>query len=154
MATGFLSIRSAFTLVLLTALSAAQSSYRPNRWAQYEREMQDPVDDPPGAWDQTEFAFARLRYRSVRDTYRRRFARWGTDANKSDRIFMKAIHRLTRVNTRSVEQVVDVDSDEMFNWPFLYAVGVGDWNLSRFAGRATAPLLRPRRLPHGGRFSQ
>jgi len=23
-----------------------------------------------------------------------------------------------------------VDSDEMFNWPFLYAVGVGDWALS------------------------
>jgi hypothetical protein len=34
------------------------------------------------------------------------------------------------VDTRSVEEVVDIDSDEIFNWPVLYAVGVGDWKLS------------------------
>ncbi len=117
--------------VLLVALAlAAQSPHHGNRWAQFEREMQDPVDDPPGAWDQTEFAFARLRYRSPRDHYFRRFLRWGTDSNKSERIYMKAIRRLTRVDTRSVEEIVDIDSDEMFNWPFLYAVGVGDWSIS------------------------
>jgi hypothetical protein len=43
---------------------------------------------------------------------------------------MKAIRRLTRVHTRSVEEIVDIDSDEVFNWPFLYAVGVGDWVFS------------------------
>src|ERR1041384_1769349 len=117
-------------LAALAAIGAAQYLHRGNRWAQFEHEMQDPVDDPPGAWDKTEFAFARLRYRSPRDGYYRRFLRWGTDANKSDRIFMQAIRRLTRVDTRSVEEVVDIDSDEIFNWPFLYAVGVGDWKLS------------------------
>src|SRR5215475_1978871 len=102
-------------------LLGAQITCRPNRWAQYEREMQDPVDDPPDAWEQTEFAFARLRYRSPRDGYFRRFARWGTDSNKSERLFMMALRRLTRLHTRSTEEIVDVDSDEMFNWPFLYA---------------------------------
>src|SRR5438132_1160447 len=118
--------------VFLAALTlvCAQSGRRQNRWAQYEHEMQDPVDDPPDAWDKTEFAFARLRFRSPRDDYFRRFLRWGTDSNKSERIFMKAIRRLTRVDTRSIEEIVDVDSDELFNWPFLYAVGVGDWALT------------------------
>jgi hypothetical protein len=45
--------------------------------------MQDPVDDPPDAWEKSEFAFARLRFRSARDNYFRRFLRWGTDANRA-----------------------------------------------------------------------
>ena len=61
-----------------------------NRWSKYEAEMQDPVDDPPDAWESTEFAFARLRYRSPRDRrggwYNR--SRWGIDANKSERQFI------------------------------------------------------------------
>jgi len=118
------------TAAITAAIVAAQNTFRQNRWAQYEHEMQDPIDDPPDAWEQTEFAFARLRFRSPRDGYFRRFARWGTDSNKSERLFMKAIRRLTRVHTRSVEEIVDIDSDEVFNWPFLYAVGVGDWVFS------------------------
>ena len=54
--------------VLLAACSAVVFAYqnRPsqNRWARYEAEMQSPIDDPPDANDRTEFAFARLRYRS------------------------------------------------------------------------------------------
>jgi hypothetical protein len=111
-------------MVSLAALTLAGA----NRWAKYEHEMQHPVDDPPGAWEKTEFAFARLRYRS--DRYGWRGARWGVDANKSDRHFMQGLRRLTRVQVRSVEEIVDVDSDEMFDWPFLYAVGIGDWVLS------------------------
>jgi hypothetical protein len=122
--------RRLLAVLSLACFLAAQSPQRGNRWAMYEHEMQDPVPDPPDARDPSEFAFARLRYRSPRDGYFRRFARWGTDSNKSERIFMKAIRRLTRVNSRSIEEIVDIDSDEIFNWPFLYAVGVGDWTLS------------------------
>jgi hypothetical protein len=118
-------------LLLAATLLTAQRVFRQNRWAQYEPEMQDPIDDPPDAWEKTEFAFARLRFRSPRDgIYRRRFARWGTDSNKSERLFMQALRRLTRIHVRSIEEIVDIDGDEMFNWPFLYAVGVGDWALS------------------------
>lgn len=94
------------------------------RWAKYEHEMQNPAEDPPDAWEAGEFAFGRLRYRSYRGGYR---ARWGIDANKSDRQFIQGLRRLTRVDARSVEQIVDVDSDEMYDWPWLYAVGAGDW---------------------------
>jgi hypothetical protein len=117
-------------LLCLAAFAAAQTVRRANRWAAFEREMQNPVDDPPDAWEKTEFAFARLRFRSPRDGYFRGRARWGTDTNKSDRIFMQAVRRLTRVHTRSIEEICDVDEDEMLNWPFLYAVGVGDWVLN------------------------
>lgn len=99
-----------------------------NRWSKYEPEMQDPVDDPPDGKVPAEFAFARLRYRSPRDGYR--YSRWGVDANKSDRLFMQAIRRLSRVQTKSIEEIVDVDDDAVYDWPFLYAVGAGDWVLS------------------------
>ncbi len=89
--------------------------------------MQNPADDPPGAWDKTEFAWGRLRYRSNRRSYYGRMQRWGVDANKSDRQFIRALRRLTRIDARSVEEIIDVDSDEIFKWPWLYAVGVGDW---------------------------
>jgi hypothetical protein len=117
-------------LLLAVVLLGAQQGRRPNRWAQYEHEMQDPIDDPPDAYEKAEFAFARLRFRSPRDGYYRRHLRWGTDANKSERLFMQALRRLTRVHVRSIEEVVDIDSDAMFDWPFLYAVGVGDWALT------------------------
>jgi hypothetical protein len=97
------------------------------RWSQYEREMQDPVDDPPDAWEKTEFAFGRLRYRSSRNGW---YQRWGIDCNKSDRIFMNALRRLTRIHARSVEHIVDVESDEIFDWPWMYAVSVSDWKLT------------------------
>jgi hypothetical protein len=43
---------------------------------------------------------------------------------------LEGVRRLTRINTRSVEQVVDLDgSDDIYNWPMLYAVEVGHWAL-------------------------
>jgi Domain of unknown function (DUF4159) len=113
-------------LTAVTVLGAAQSRNGMRRWAQYEYEMQDPAEDPPDAYREAEYAFARLRYRS----YRRRRPNWGTDSNKAERQFVQGVRRLTRIDTRSVEQIVDVDSDDVFNWPWLYAVEVGHWELS------------------------
>ena len=43
---------------------------------------------------------------------------------------MAGLKRLTLLDTRSVEQTIDLDgSDDVYNWPFLYAVEVGAWNL-------------------------
>jgi len=123
----------AMAVALLAVLLVTAQPGRPERrWAMYEREMQDPADDPPDAWEETEFAFARLRYRSERDRFGgfRSRSRWGIDANKSDRQFISAVRRLTRIHARSVEQIVDIDSDEIFDWPWLYAVGIGDWRLN------------------------
>ncbi|MCC7236097.1 MAG: DUF4159 domain-containing protein [Bryobacterales bacterium] len=116
--------------VLAGALVVAQTRTGGRRWAQYEPEMQDPADDPPDAWETTEFAFGRLRYRSNRDWRGFSRSRWGIDANKSDRQFIMALRRLSRVHARSVEQIVDIATDELYDWPWLYAVGIGDWTLT------------------------
>jgi hypothetical protein len=34
-----------------------------------------------------------------------------------------------------VEEIVDIDSDSVFKWPFLYAVGIGDWELNEAQAR-------------------
>jgi hypothetical protein len=43
---------------------------------------------------------------------------------------LAGVSRLTRINTRLAEQVVDLDgTDDVFNWPMMYAVEVGHWLL-------------------------
>jgi hypothetical protein len=73
------------------------------------------------------------------DGYRGRFdgpwqeglSLWTQDYPRADRALANAVRRLTRVNARSVEQPVSLDDgDEIYNWPFLYAVQVGEWGLT------------------------
>lgn len=110
------------------AAVGASGALSQNRWAMYEREMQDPVADPADAGEKTEFAFGRLRYRSHRDGWA--YARWGIDCNKSDRQFIAGLRRLTRVHARSIEEIIDIDSDTIFDWPWMFGVSPGDWVLS------------------------
>jgi len=86
----------------------------------------------PGEW-----TFARLMYPDVRHSDRP-FGNWlvgGTnwtiDYPRSDRHLSSALRRLTRVQTRSVEQPVSLDDgNEVYNWPWLYGVEVGHWDLT------------------------
>lgn len=89
----------------------------------------DDAPFPPDGNEKTEFVFARLRYPSVRFAWGFR-GNWATDYWKADRQFVQGVRRLTRIHTRSVEQVVDLDSDEIYNWPWVYAVEVGHWDLT------------------------
>src|SRR5580658_2727609 len=55
---------------------------------------------------------------------------WTMDYPRSDRHLLEGVRRLTRIDTRSAEQVVDLDgTDEIYNWPVLYAVEPGHWKL-------------------------
>ncbi|MBM3794162.1 MAG: DUF4159 domain-containing protein [Acidobacteria bacterium] len=124
---------AAAALLLVAGLAAVvQSRGGGGRiWAQYEDEMQDPVEDPPDARRKGEFVQGRLRYRSPLDG--RGFggyARWGIDANKGDRVFLSILARLTRIDVQPVEHIADIDSDDMFDLPWMFAVSVGDWELS------------------------
>src|SRR6266699_2210738 len=90
---------------------------------------------PPDYQEKTEFAFARLMYPpGWNDGYRGRFdgdwrlglSLWTQDYPRADRDFARAVRRLTRIHTRSVEQCVNLDGgDEVDNWRFLYAFQVG-----------------------------
>jgi len=94
----------------------------------------------PTDWNQkTEWTRARLRYPDIYGypfaDLRMRDGRafpgyWTMDYPRSDRHLMAGIRRLTRIETRSVEQVVSLDgTGEVYNWPTLYAVEVGHWRL-------------------------
>ena len=91
--------------------------------------------DPPDANDKTEWAFARLRYPQWGSGgggggYGRWRESWTTDYPKADRQFVQGVRRLTRLSAKSIEQVVDPESVELFNWPWVYAVEVGHWQLT------------------------
>ena len=95
----------------------------------------------PTDWQQkAEFAFARLMYPpGANDGYRGRFdgdwreglSLWTQDYPPADRNFSQALRRLTRISVRSVEEPVSLDDgDEVYNWPWLYAVQVGEWGIT------------------------
>ena len=84
----------------------------------------------------TEWAFARLRYNGNSGGglggfgFRRGGSRWATDSPKADRQFVQGVKRLTRLDARAVEEVVDPDTDQLFDWPWIYAVEVGSWDFT------------------------
>ena len=128
--------------LLLGGVAIAVAQMRGRIQARYENEMQDPVDDPPDAGHKGEFTIGRLRYRSPMDFRGGGYARWGIDANKGDRLFAGILNRLTRIDVSPVEMIADVDSDDMFNTPFLFAVSVGDWRLSKSHADRLGEYLR------------
>jgi hypothetical protein len=124
-----------FAGILFSALHA-QRPFREYPSVEYGESI--PV--PPDWRHQGEWAFARLMYPpGPLDGYRGRFdgdwrlglSLWTQDYPRADRAFSQAVRRLTRVDARSVEEPVNLDDgDEVYNWPWLYAVQVGEWGLT------------------------
>jgi hypothetical protein len=55
---------------------------------------------------------------------------WTMDYPRSDRHLLEGVRRLTRIDARSLEQVTELDhTDDIYNWPMLYGVEVGHWDL-------------------------
>lgn len=143
---------AACALACFGSLSAFQKPFRQYPGVEYN----DPPL-PPDWKEKTEWAFARLMYPpGWNDGYRGRFdgdwrqglSLWTQDYPPADRQFSLAVRRLTRIHVRSVEQVVNLDdADEVYNWPWLYAVQVGEWGITD----AQAKKLRDY-LERGGFF--
>ena len=130
-------VRAGLVVMLFLATLLAQ---RGSRGYRYEED--NPAPTPPDADERTEWAFARMRYPSGRSRWRGGGS-WSTDYPKADRQFVQGVRRLTRIHTRSVEQVVDMDTEEIFYWPWVYAVEVGHWSLTdRQCERLREYLLR------------
>jgi hypothetical protein len=94
---------------------------------------------PADYQDKHEWTRARLRYPDIYGYPERLLSfrgrdfpgYWTMDFPRSDRHLLEGVRRLTRIDTKSVEQVVTLDgSDDVFNWPMLYAVEVGHWRLA------------------------
>ncbi|HML18641.1 MAG TPA: DUF4159 domain-containing protein [Bryobacteraceae bacterium] len=131
--------RKAF-LVGIAVISAVYAFQRPFR--QYPGIEYENFPLPPDWQQKTEFVFARLMYPQVRGRYRgygaygsgdwtQGFSMWTQDYPRADRHFSQAVRRLTRIDIRSVEQPVNLDDgDDVYNWPWLYAVQTGRWSLT------------------------
>jgi hypothetical protein len=127
-------------LPLLVALMGADPTLpRPFRQypgvEYYENEIPLPPDyKTPGEW-----TFARLMYPtfaagssfSFGGDWTQGGTEWTIDYPRGDRHVADMVRRLTRLDARSVEQPVNLDDgDDVFNWPWLYAVEVGHWELT------------------------
>lgn len=107
-------------------------------WMDHAHSQQD-LDNSGDSGEKAEFYWSRLRYTSANEYggggggrfgYGYSFAGWSRDYPKADRQFLEALKRLTRIQMRSYEQVVDLDSDEIFNYPWVYAVQVANWSFT------------------------
>lgn len=116
--------RVALSLLFVLAATAV--------WAQRGRYRyeDDDVPMPADAGEKTEWVFGRLRYDSGGGRRYWGGGAWATDFPKADRQFVQGVRRLSRLHSRSVEQVVDINKDEIYNVPWLYAVEVGNWTLN------------------------
>ncbi len=103
----------------------------------------------------SEYSWSRLQYTSA---YGGRYGgfgygrgSWSTDYPKADRQFLIALRRLTRIQAKPTEQVVDLDSVDasgtpiIYNYPWVYAVQVQSWTFTE----PEAKLLREYLLKGG-----
>jgi len=117
----------------LGTLLAFQKPFRQYPGVEYTQ-FETPADwKEPG-----EFIFARMMfpgggpqidgyYPRFQGDWREGLSLWTQDYPRADRHFSLALRRLTRIQVRSVEQPVNLDENEQFDLPWLYAVQVGMW---------------------------
>jgi hypothetical protein len=123
--------------VLVCTLFAQRPFRAYPAWEYYDFPL-PPDYQTPGEW-----TFARLMYPTTRlrldwqsermrgFDWREGYTNWTIDYPRSDRHLSAAIRRLTRIQTRSVEQPINLDlDDDVYNYPWLYAVETGHWELT------------------------
>jgi len=107
---------------LLSVVYAQRRGYR------FFDEEESGAPMPADAAEKTEYTFARLRYPSGR--FWGYAGYWTIDYPKADRQFVQGVRRLTRIHTKSVEEVVSLDDDKIFDYPWVYVVEPGHWILT------------------------
>jgi len=109
-------------------------------FAQIEYRGGAPAPDQPLVGEPREWTFARLAY-SGPGGYGR--GGWTVDYPRAEYHFSEAVERLTRVDVHPDGHVVSADSDQLFDYPWLYAVEVGTWGFTEpEANRMREYLLR------------
>jgi hypothetical protein len=126
--------------VALCLVGIAFASPRP--WKEYPGVEYSDFDLPTDYNVPAEWTFARLMYppndpySSVRrgggrGDWEYGYTSWTIDYPRADRHIVEMVRRLTVLDARSVEQAVNLeDGDDVFYWPWLYAVEVGTWDLT------------------------
>ena len=83
----------------------------------------------------SEFYWSRLQYNSGYASgnsfgYRSFRGSWSRDYPKADNDCLIALRRLTRINSPSPLNVADLESDHLFDYPWIYAVDVNTWTFT------------------------
>ena len=125
--------------LILAGVAVCGAVIAPRGFKEYPAIEYDDFPLPPDWGQKTEWTRARLRYPDIYgypdvplmyENGRTFPGYWTMDYPRSDRHLLEGIRRLTRLETRSVEQVVTLDgTEDIYNWPALYAVEVGHWRL-------------------------
>jgi hypothetical protein len=122
------------SLISVIGILRAQKPFKEYPAIEYANGFELPKDYQRNA----EWVRARLRYPDIYGYPNHPWAirrgqsigYWTMDYPRSDRHLLEGVRRLTRIDTRSAEQVVDLDgTDDIYNWPMLYAVEPGHWLL-------------------------
>jgi len=121
-------IAAALLLCTLTTAVLAQLGFRGSA----------PAPDRPLVGEPKEWTFARLAYDS--GGYRGRSG-WTVDYPRAEYHFSQAVDRLTRIDVHSEGHVVSPNADELFDYPWLYAVEVGSWGFSDSQARRMREYL-------------
>ena len=111
----------------------SRKEQQPGKFREYPAWEYNDYPIPPDYQVPGEWVFARFMYRAVPSYWGMRGINWTIDYPRSDRHLSAAVRRLTRVQARSAEQPVAAeDGDDIYNWPWLYGVEVGHWDLTDF----------------------
>src|SRR5437016_2224152 len=136
------------TLLLVLGLSTTALAF--------QRSSQFQVLTPPNLFQNPydnldakhEFAWSRLQYNAVSGAAGGfgpfgvvRGGAWSRDYPKADITFLAALRRLTRVDARSYQQVVNLRTEDIFNYPFVYAVQVQAWSFTEDEARRLREYL-------------
>src|ERR1035441_5584952 len=124
--------RLALAILLLVSIGLALQGGYPRNSQGYGRRQQYYESGPNVP---SEFYWSRLRYNSVYQEssmygYRRWGGGWSQDYPKADNDCLIALRRLTHIDSPSPLNVVDLDSDHIFDYPWIYAVNVNTWTFT------------------------
>jgi hypothetical protein len=86
-------------------------------------------DAPP---KDVEFTYARIRYHMTQDAFFQREVPWHHDFPFGDEAFPAFLKEVTRVHTvSSAHEIVDIDSKDLFKYPFTYLCEPGFLDLNK-----------------------
>src|ERR1017187_5031342 len=125
-------VRSTYASLLLLSLSLALFALQDGGYQGYGRRRYSYESGPNVP---SEFYWSRLQYTSSYTSgssfgYRGFRSGWSRDYPKADNDCLIALRRLTHINSPSPLNVVDLDSDHIFDYPWIYAVNVHTWTFT------------------------
>jgi hypothetical protein len=83
-----------------------------------------------GASVPSEFYFSRLQFNTLYGGGGFRGGSWDQDWPKADNDCLIALRRLTRINSPSQLNVADLDSDHLFDYPWIYSINPQTWSFT------------------------